>query len=387
MTRPERAARSSPKAVGEGSIRRIAILGTGLIGGSIGLGLRTARCSALVVGYDRNPASLECALERNAVDETAATPEDAVRAADVVIVALPVDRIPVACAKLSGSIPLSAIVTDVGSAKGEVVVEGERSFGERFVGGHPMAGSERHGMDAADGALFDGAWWVLTPTAATSPAAYATVSDMVQSLGATPVAVGPDVHDSLVARLSHVPQLAASALVDAAVASGGREALLGLAAGGFRDITRIAASDPDLWVAIIRSNTAAVHEALGALGDRLGALADLVAQGRWGELHTFLSRARAARLELFAKPAYTGQPVALTMMVPDRPGVLAEVTTAAGQLGANIEDLRIVHSTEGGRGRLELIVAGEDAATSLVEVLHAHGYRAERASVDLSPDR
>jgi prephenate dehydrogenase len=223
---------------------------------------------------------------------------------------------------------------------------------------------------------------VVTPTAATSSEAYGLVTDLIAAVGAKPVAVDPEVHDALVARLSHVPQLAASALVDVAVSAGDREALLGLAAGGFRDVTRIAASNPDLWVAIIRSNSKAVLEGLAGLRERLSGLEEAIAQRRWDELRGWLGDARRARLELFSKPEYPGEPVALSMLVPDRPGVLAEVTTAAGELGANIEDLRIVHSTEGGRGRLELVVAGTEPAELLTAKLMRLGYSVHRTQVD-----
>jgi prephenate dehydrogenase len=357
----------------------VAVVGTGLIGGSVGLGLRASSPQLSVVGYDVEPSAARAALAREAVTDIAPSVEDAVASVDLVVLATPTDQIAPLCARLRETVPPGAIVTDVGSAKGEVVAAGESAFGERFVGGHPMAGSERHGIEAAEAQLFEDAWWILTPTATTAPAAYATVSDLAQRLKAQPVAVEPGLHDALVARLSHLPQLTASALMDVAWAFGDRQALLGLAAGGFRDVTRIAASSPEMWVGILRSNRRAVLDALVNLQERLGHLGVLVGEERWDELAGFLVRARRARLGLYSKPEYAGEPIALSIMVPDRPGVLAEVTTAAGELGANIEDLRIVHSTEGGRGRLELIVSGQEAAELLVGALLTRGYRAERA--------
>jgi prephenate dehydrogenase len=358
---------------------RAAILGTGLIGGSVGLGLAAARPDLTVVGYDPDARSVSAALDRRAVTERAATPEEAVHDAQLVVLAPPVDQIAALCRRLRERVARAAVVTDVGSAKTNVVAAGEEAFGDRFVGGHPMAGSERHGIEAADAGLFEDAWWILTPTQSTAAAAYAAVSDLAQRLRARPVAVEPRLHDALVARVSHVPQLTASALMDAAWSFGDRQALLGLAAGGFRDVTRIAASSPEMWVAILRSNRAAVLEALGNLRQRLDHLGSLVAEERWTDVEMFLERARSARVGLFSRAEYAGEPVALSILVPDRPGVLAEVTTAAGELGANIEDLRIVHSTEGGRGRLELVVAGHESAELLVGVLLERGYRAERA--------
>lgn len=360
--------------------RRIAVLGTGLIGGSIALAAR--RASIEVVGYDADPASLAEAVQRGAVSVAAAGLEDAVADVDLVILATPVDLIPDLCSSIAGAVPERAVVTDVGSAKELVVERGVDVFGHRFVGGHPMAGSERHGIAAADADLFDGAWWILTPTEEMSETAYSMVSDLVFALGARPVSLAPSIHDALVARLSHVPQLAASAIVDEAAAAGNKEALLGLAGAGFRDVTRIAASEPGMWVAIVRANSRSVLEGLTGLEGRITKIAGMIQEGRWDDLHDFMARARTARLELFAKPVYTGAPVTISMMIPDRPGVLAEVTTAAGDLGANIEDLRIIHSTEGGQGRLELVVAGEGAAESLADALGERGYRVEYPLVD-----
>jgi prephenate dehydrogenase len=359
---------------------RVAILGTGLIGGSIALGLRGRRVIDEVVGYDRDPGARRAAAE--ALTRGVDRPEEAVAGADLVVLATPVDQMVSLCARLTGRVPDGAAVTDVGSAKVEAVAAGEGAFGPRFIGGHPMAGSERHGFGAADGRLFEGAPWILTPTPATSSESYSKVADLVARLGAKPVAVPPGVHDALVARLSHVPQLTASALVDVAAGAQERDALLGLAAGGFRDVTRIAASNPELWVAILQANRKAVLEALDGLRSRLGEIGEMIASDRWDELLGWLSSARRARIELFAKPDYGGDPVALNLMVPDRPGVLAEVTTAAGELGANLEDIEIFHSTEGGGGRLELVVAGADHAGRLAEALTRLGYVVEQGVID-----
>lgn len=357
--------------------QRVAIIGTGLIGGSIGLALRAD--GAEVVGHDDDYVAARAATQRGAIARAAASPAEAVEGAELVIVAVPVDRLPQVCASIAPG--PDAVVTDVGSAKAEAVAQGEAAFGGRFIGGHPMAGSERHGVEAADAALFRGAYWILTPTPATLDRSYRLVTELAGRLGATPVAVEPEVHDALVARLSHLPQLVASALVEVAVTTGDRDALLGLAGGGFRDVTRIAASDADLWVAILRANRSAILEALDGLERKFEDLGTLLRAGRWDELRRFLDRARRARLQLFAKPVYAGEPVALDLMIPDRPGVLAEVTTAAGEIGANIEDLRIIHSTEGGRGRLHLVVAGEDKARRLESALAGLGYRVERADL------
>jgi prephenate dehydrogenase len=365
-------------------VNHVTLLGTGLIGGSIGLGLRRALPELDVVAFDRDRQVAERAQERGAATHVAEDAGRAVAGADVVVLAMPLGEFQPILDAIGPQVDGDATVTDVASAKEAVVAAGEASLGRRFVGGHPMAGSENRGIEAADPDLFQDASWILTPTASTSSAAYRAAAQLAGVLGAKVVALDPVEHDALVARLSHVPQIVASALVDMAVGGGDRESLLGLAAGGFRDVTRIAASDPDLWVSILRTNRKAVLESLASLGHSLAATAALIDKGEWDGLREWLGQARSARVELFAKPDFSGEAVALSLIVPDRPGVLAEVTTAAGKLGANIEDLRIVHSTEGGRGRLELVVAGRGRADALAGALEALGYHVDRPDINFS---
>ena len=362
-------------------IENVAVLGAGLIGGSVGLGLRAAGTQA-VTGFDVDGDALRIGLARGAFTAAAGSVAEAVAGAALVILATPVEAVGSVASEVARVAAADAVVTDVGSAKRHVVDVCEAALGERFVGGHPMAGSEQRGMSAASADLFEDAWWILTPTATTSSDAYRTAALLAGTLRARPVALDPADHDRVLAQLSHLPQLAASALVWAAVASEEKESHLGLAATGFRDVTRIAASDPGLWVGILEANREAVLESLRGLQDGLERVRKDLAEGDWEDLRGFLASARSARLGLFGKPELHDVAVALSMPVLDRPGVLAEVTTAAGALGANIEDLRIVHSTEGGRGRLELIVAGEGPATALAEALGGLGYRVERDRID-----
>ncbi|HWC14007.1 MAG TPA: prephenate dehydrogenase [Actinomycetota bacterium] len=365
-------------------MRRVAIVGTGLIGGSIGAGLRALEPAVEVVGYDEDASAARRARALGAVGDVAPTAARAVETADVVVLAVPLDRMPDAVAAIQGAARATAVITDVGSAKGGIVPQGEAAFGGRFVGGHPMAGSERNGIEASDGALFRDAAWVLTPTDATDPDAYRAAAQLATSLGSHVVALGADVHDSLVARLSHLPQLLASCLVEVAAGTGDRDALLTLAGGGFRDVTRIAASHPDIWMGILRGNRDEVLEAIDRLRSSLETAAGRIREGRWDELRAWMTSSRAARLELFTRPDHSEDPVALALLIPDRPGVLAEVTTEAGRIGANIEDLRIAHSTEGGRGRLELVITGSDAAASLADALEALGYHVLRPDINFA---
>jgi prephenate dehydrogenase len=286
-------------------------------------------------------------------------------AASVTFVAVPVGAVAQAARAALAAGP--GLVTDVGSVKRAIV---EAVGDRRFVGGHPMAGSEQEGAQGADGALFEGATWVLTPTTMTDPAAYATVRSVVSSLGAEVVAVAPGRHDDLVALVSHVPHLAAAALMglaaegtdETAPDSAGHAVLLRLAAGGFRDMTRIAAGHPGIWPDICEQNQDAILATLDRLIAALNGLRTTVAGTDRDALLEALTRARSARVNLPARAATRPDTlVEVRVPVPDRPGVLAEITTLAGELGVNIYDLEIAHSAEGTRGVLLLVVDAGDA--------------------------
>jgi prephenate dehydrogenase len=343
-------------------MQRVALVGTGLVGGSVGLALR--RAGAVVHAYDRDPLRLEQARELGAIDVGTADLEDAIRDADVVLVAVPVANIADAVvAALDAGAPA---VTDVGSVKAPIVTAVEAARPElsaRFVGGHPMAGSEQDGLDGADADLFVGATWVLTPTPGTDVTAFTAIRNLVGSLGAEVLAVAPEQHDALVAVVSHVPQLAATTLMDVAATRGEEHAtLLRLAAGGFRDMTRIAAGHPGIWPDICVANREAIVTALDEYVAALEAVRGFVAAGDRDALLDLLERARGARRRL-PTAAPVGEPLTeLRVPVTDRPGVLAEVTTLAGGMGVNIADVEIAHSVEGGGGVLVLLIPERDAA-------------------------
>jgi prephenate dehydrogenase len=338
-------------------------VGTGLIGGSIGLALRARGWH--VTGRDLDAARAERALELGVLDRVGDDP-----GADVTFVAVPVSAI---AEEARHALDTTAgVVTDVGSVKAPVVAAVDHP---RFVGGHPMAGSEQEGVDGADAALFEGATWVLTPTAGTDAAAYARLQAAVVSLGANVVAVPPERHDSLVALVSHLPHLAAATLMGLAADESEEHAtLLRLAAGGFRDMTRVAAGSPAIWPDICVENRDAIVSSLDRLVGALSRIRDVVADGDREALLATLERARAARVNLPAHVARAEDLVEMRVPVPDRPGSLAEVTTLASELGVNIEDIEIVHSAEGERGVL-VIVVDAGRADLLRGALLARSYR------------
>jgi prephenate dehydrogenase len=360
--------------------RTVALLGTGLIGGSIGLALR--RLGTDVIGFDDDASRAARAKEAGAVDIIAASVAEAVEGADVVVVAVPVGQ--VAAVAIEALDAGARVVTDVGSVKEPVVTAVEAARPERaarFVGGHPMAGSEQEGLDGASSDLFVGATWVLTPTGHTDPSAFAEVRALAVDLGAEALAVPPDLHDALVAVVSHVPQLAASTLMNVADTSRERHAvLLRLAAGGFRDMTRIASSHPAIWPDICVANRDAIVTALDEYLASLMRVRAIVASGDRDALLDVLQSARSARRNLPTGLPVDEQLVELRVPIEDRPGALAQVTTLAMELGVNINDVEIAHSLEGRSGVLVLVVSVR-GADAFEQALVDDGYHVARTAL------
>jgi len=350
---------------------RAVVVGTGLIGGSIGMRLR--RVGWHVTGRDASPGRADDALALGALDAVGDDPDAA-----VTFVATPVHAV---AAEARRALAAGAgLVTDVGGVKASIV---EAVSDARFVGGHPMAGSEQEGVEGATPDLFEGATWVLTPTEGTDAAAYAQVRQVVGTLGAEVVALTPDRHDELVAVVSHVPHLAAAALMRLAdERSEEHRALLRLAAGGFRDMTRIASGHPGIWPDICSDNRTAIVGVLDELTSALRRMRDVVADDDRKELLATLEQARAARVNLPARFRTAADLREVRIPVPDRPGVVADVAILAADLDVNIVDLEIAHSTEGPQGVLVMLI--ERAAVDVFRAgLVGRGYRPAVHAVDL----
>ncbi len=244
------------------------IIGLGLIGTSVGMAISQADPLATVRGYDCSRDAMVCAAERGAVKVVCDTASEAVRGTDLVILAVPQPEYHATLDAIVPTLPETAVVTDVASCKRDIVEICENAIGSRFVGGHPVAGSERRGAEAASLGLFIGAPWVVTPTATTEDKAVQTVLQLVRMLGARPVILSPCEHDRIMAYVSHLPHVLAFVLASVALDSVGP---LGprCAGGSFRDATRVARSEPEFWADILLRNADFLAEATLALGDRL----------------------------------------------------------------------------------------------------------------------
>lgn len=361
---------------------RVSILGCGLVGGSVGLALSSADGYEVVAVYDRSDEQAAAALAAGVGERMSPDAADAARGADLVVVAVPVSSIGDLVEEAAPGLAPGTVLTDVGSVKSPVLARVGNILpdGVHFVGGHPMAGSEQQGFEAASANLFVNACWAVTPTAGSEPGAVALVHRLASATGAIPLTLDPGVHDLVVAVVSHLPQVASSALMNVA-SHHAEEAppVLRMAAGGFRDMTRIAAGDPHVWEDILHENAAVVREMLddysGALDEFRRALDDRVA------LRDLLARAQRGRRALPAV-AEAGERYAVVVAVTDEPGVFADVTTAVGEAGVNIVDVELRHSPEGGGGILTLDVLGFDAALTASAVLLDRGYAVHTEEVD-----
>jgi prephenate dehydrogenase len=352
-------------------VQRLAIVGTGLIGASVGLAARAAGVG-VVRGWDVDPEALQVAGERDAV-EAAGSLEEAVADAELAVVAAPVAQLPAEVGAVLAASGNGTTVTDVGSTKGPVT---HAVTDSRFIGGHPVCGSHAHGAAHANGELFRGATWFLTPVAATDPDRYRLLHGFVASLGAVPVAVDPQAHDRLVALTSHLPHALANLLLNQAGSSriDGHEPLAA-AGGSLRDMTRVAGANPRIWVDIFLDNAEALGSALAEHRRRVEQVERALAESDAGFLARWIAEASGNRRRMLAE-AYE-QPGALQRLrvhVPDRPGVLAGITQALGAERINIEDFELQHMSRERGGTLTLLVGGEDEAARAAAVLEAQGY-------------
>ncbi|MBV9293270.1 MAG: prephenate dehydrogenase [Frankiales bacterium] len=361
-----------PNARWEG---RLLVVGTGLIGTSVALAAREAGAQVLL--SDADPAQAELAASMGAGQPVAMgelTPDEPL---DMVLIAAPPRAIPpIAAAALRSK--LGRTVTHVGSVQTHPLVEVElfQAPVRRFAGGHPIAGREQGGPTRAAADLFVERPWVVCPTPSTDEDAVAAVAALARACGARPVAMSPEAHDLLFARLSHVPQLAASAL--AASLADLAAADVALAGGGLRDTTRIADSDPALWAEIVTANHTAVAAGLRRLAEPLSTLADAlegdVPDAALDLVRDLVERGRAGRRLLPGRHGGSPEPVAVVQVaVPDEPGRLAALLQAVAALGVNLEDLRVEHAPGQPVGFAELSVQPAKAA-DLARALTAEGW-------------
>lgn len=279
-------------------VETIAILGVGLIGGSLGLALKAAGYTGRIIGYNRRESEAALARARGAVDESASSVETAVEKADLVVLCMGPGVMPAVMAQIAPVCAAHAVVSDVGSVKAGIVAAGEALFGGRFVGAHPIAGREQHGIESALPTLFSDRACVLTPSSLTARGALQIVHALWQVVGSHVHEIEAGLHDQMLALTSHLPHLLAYSLLDL-VEDHSQQQISMLLGGGFRDFSRIGSSDPSLWADISMQNRQPLLKVLADYKEQLDTLTAALDSGDGEALLQRFTRAKAARDALF----------------------------------------------------------------------------------------
>jgi prephenate dehydrogenase len=355
---------------------RIALVGVGLIGGSIGLAARE-RLGATVAGYDSSDEALQIAAGRGAIDRVCADVKEAVSDAEAVFVAVPVGALRHTISATLDAAPAGCVISDVGSTKRAIVAALEDT---RFVGGHPLAGAETSGVQHARADLFDGATWYLTPTPTTSGILYERLHRLLRSLGARPVAIEPEVHDTILATVSHLPHVLANVLVSQAaqtLAAGGER--LPATGPSFRDATRVAGASSRIWTDIYLSNRDALIAGIDETIARLTRVRESLDATDAAQVTAWNDDAAANRRRLLEAQLAGGPLFELRASVPNRPGVVAQLALELGRAGVNIPDMALYPAPDMSEGVVALWIAGEEQAARAEELVRSLGFPVARA--------
>jgi prephenate dehydrogenase len=348
---------------------RIAVLGVGLVGGSIGLAAKENVEDAEVVGFGREPSRLARAVDLGALDRAAGSLEEALAGADLCFACAPVGTLPELVASALAAAGPDTLVTDVGSTKGDLL---HRLDDPRFVGGHPIAGAETAGVEHARADLFQGAVWYLTPLPHSSGLLYERLHRFVVDVGALPVAVDADTHDRLVAVFSHLPHVLANVLASQAAERLSEHGdALRQVGPSFRDMTRVAGANTAMWSDIYRSNRMAIVEEIRRFRAELEEVEQRLESG---EVADWNDRARDDRRELLESGAAGGAVHELRLTVPNRPGIVAQVALELGRAGVNIVDMALAPAVDMRSGAMTLWIAGDAEASRARELIGGLGF-------------
>jgi prephenate dehydrogenase len=355
----------------------IAVVGVGLIGGSLALGLKRAGVSAKIVGVS-SAATVETALDVGAIDAglTYDDLESALSTADCAFLCTPIERILELMPRALAAMCPDTVLSDVGSTKRAIVSRAEAcsSEGVHFIGGHPMAGSEHRGVAAADPFLFQNAIYVMTPASGVSDSVVDSFNSLIRRLGARTVRMDPETHDRVAAAVSHLPQMMATALVEMVGRLNGEDGHhLRMAAGGFRDLTRIASSPYDMWGDICRTNAGPIREMIDGYIDSLQVLRDEVDSEDLAAHFEFANQTRDSIPK--DSKGFLHQLHEVLLLVEDRPGVLAGVTALLAESDININDIEVLKVREGEGGTIRMGFDTREIAQQAIETLTKGGYK------------
>jgi prephenate dehydrogenase len=354
---------------------RLAVLGVGLIGGSVALAARQ-RLGAEVTGYDDSPEALERALALGALSSARSTVSDAVANAEAVFVAVPVGGLSEIVGEALAAAPPDCVVTDVGSTKREVVAAHDDP---RFVGGHPLAGAENAGVTHARADLFEAATWYLTPSATTSGLLYERLHRLLHGIGARPTAIDAATHDRVLAAVSHLPHVFANVLVSQAADTLARgDERLPATGPSFRDATRVAGAPSAIWTDIYLSNRDALTAEIDGAVERLQTVRLALADGDAAGITAWNEQAAADRRRLLEAQLAGGDLYELRTSVPNRPGVVAQIALELGRAGVNITDMALYPASDMKEGVIAMWIAGEASTHRAEDLIAALGFPVAR---------
>mgnify|MGYP001112289248 CR=1 FL=1 len=362
--------------------RKITIVGMGLIGGSLALALKKIGYTGQVTGSDRDDDILNQALQMQAVDVATSNAEEAVLDADLVIIAVSVGQYMEVFKEIGPFLKEGAIVTDVGSVKNYAIEIATRYLPQyvEFLGGHPMAGSEKDGFRAASPYLYENAYYFLTPMAQNTDSTIIKLKSFIRSLGAYPICTNALEHDRIVARISHMPHLSAVLLVNL-LGQGKSDHYLSFAGGGFRDTTRIASGNPKLWKDIILLNKKEIIQEIQLMQEMFGKFKNFLEENKEQDVFDMLKNAKKVRDQIPVRLKDGLPPIYETIVVAgDRPGILAELTKIIGDSGINIKEIEILHSREYEKGAIRFGFECEEDEKNVVLLLKKAGYRVSNKS-------
>ena len=359
----------------------VGFIGLGLIGGSIAKSLKKADSSIYTIAYNRSHEPLIQAVNDGVIDESVFSIDDSFRKCDIIFLCTPVEYNSIYLSEVSQHIRDGCILTDVGSVKGYIHnTVSELGLEHCFIGGHPMAGSEKTGYKASNGHLLENAYYVITPTTLTSKPAIEFYVNLVKKTGAIPIVTEPEIHDYAVAGISHVPHLIASALVNLVRENDTSDELMKLlAAGGFKDITRIASSSPEMWSQICVTNPTQISVILQKYIDILSQVKAFVDNSDRNAIHEMFAASREYRNSISIT---TKGPVlssyAIFCEIEDKEGALNSFTSLLSASHINIRNFEIIHNREYKDGALRIDFYDEHSANKAFEILCNNGYTVYR---------
>lgn len=366
-------------------VHRLAVVGVGMMGGSVALAAQRRANVDEVVGFDNDPDALGQALEQGVIMEIASSATEAAAYADLVVVSTPVRSIPALVEECAAAEPRPRLITDLGSTKSAIISSLSPLAKSIFIGGHPMCGAAGSGVQYARADLFDKAPYFLCTTGAAFPKLYAMLQQFVLDLGARPTHIDAAAHDQIMAVISHLPHVLANVLMEHAGAFtvSGKRALQWVGPS-FTDLTRVAGANPPMWRDIFMENRQALADSIDAVLEQLREYSTSLRGDDESGIAAAIDVAAAYREEMLELADLTPETLfRVTVRVPDRPGSISQVMSALGEAGINVEDLTLHHMSRSVGGDLVLFVDGKDNADRAGTLLNGLGYPSR---VDLMGD-